>query len=119
MLEKQKRCLGQGIQITVGEGLQGAVKAAGEDFCQVIDACHWKVGFGSHWHLQVGRWEPGHGVGDSMGFGVPDPDIVAAVVMEGWAQAPGILAMGGPGASVVNFFVGLPHAFLVELGGLH
>ena len=54
MLEQQKRCLGQGVQITVGQGLQGAMEVAGEDACQIIDVCHQKIGFGSHWHLEVG-----------------------------------------------------------------
>ena len=36
-------------------------------------------------HLEVWGWEPGYGVSDSSGFGVPDPDIVAVVVVQCWA----------------------------------
>ena len=65
----------------------------------------------------MGRWEPGHSVGDARGVGVPDPDIVAAAVVEGGAQVPGILAMGGPGSSVVNFFVGYHMHYWWSYGG--
>ena len=52
---------------------------------RVIDAGHQKIGFGGHWHLEVEGWEPGHGVGDLSGLGVPDPDVVAVVVVKCWA----------------------------------
>ena len=61
------------------------MEVADEDACQIIDAGHQKIGFGSHWHLEVGGWKPGHCVCYSSGLGVPDPDVVAVVVVKGWA----------------------------------
>jgi hypothetical protein len=88
--ERSKRRVGCGIVESVDD-----VIGAGND----------KVDGGGEGHGDFGG-EPGERVADTLTSGVPDPDAVAAVRVEGWANVPAIGGMGGPSCAGAGFFVG-------------
>jgi hypothetical protein len=71
----------------------------------VVQARKNEVSRGGERHGNLGR-EPGDSVGDALGTGVPQPDRVATVRIQGRADIPTVEGMGGPsgalGGLVVN-----------------
>lgn len=77
-----------------------------EDANEVVDASQDEIGLGGHRKVKMFGWEPAESVADASGVGVPNPDSVAAIVAESWANVPGIFAVGCPGATFVRLFMG-------------
>jgi hypothetical protein len=67
----------------------------------VMEASKDEVGRGCKRHCDFGG-EPGDSVGDALGTGLPDPDGVAAIGVEGWAEVPAVEGMRGPGGAIAG-----------------
>ena len=50
-------------------------------------------------------WIPSQSVDNSDRSGFPDPDVVASVGLERWADVPTVETMWGPSFALVRFFV--------------
>jgi hypothetical protein len=98
--------LGQSMDVAVGARVHSAVKIFCWDYDHAVHAGDNEVGFGGHWHFDVGWWEPGDCVGFAFCFGTPDPHSAASVVFQCEANVPGIHAVGCPTSSVFRAFVG-------------
>ena len=105
MVQEQAGCLGQSVDVAVAERVYSAVEIFCENSNHAVHAAENEVGFGGHWHFNVGRWEPGHCVGLAFCFRVPDPHAVASVVFQCGANAPGVHSVGCPASSVFGAFV--------------
>ena len=90
MVQEEACCLGKSVDVAVGEWVYCAVERFGYYFYYVVHAADDEVALGSHWHFNVGQWEPGDSVGVAFGFGFPNPNSVASVVFVGWAEVPGV-----------------------------
>ena len=63
---------------------------------EVVDCVDDAVFVSWDWHFEVVGWKELDGVGITCGFGFPDPDAVAAVVVHCWADVPCVFAVGIP-----------------------